>query len=101
MQDIDARNAAGQSLQHVQFRLASVRVPGTSRVALVGSFNHWDASAHRLMLGPDGWWCISLWLPSGQYPYLFVVDGFPHNDLEDDSRSPCEWGGDYSVRVVS
>ncbi len=101
MEEVAERSSAGQSLQHVQFRLASVRVPGARGVALVGSFNHWDASAHCLMMGPDGWWCISLWLPPGQYPYLFIVDGFPFNDPEDDRRIPCEWGGHYSVSIVT
>jgi len=53
-----------------------------------------------LTLQPDGWWTISLTLAPGKYPYLFIVDGVPWNDLEDDGRVPCEWGGEYSLRVI-
>lgn len=88
------------SLRRVNFRLDSHRVPGAKWGALVGSFNGWDRAVHRLELGSDGWWSISLALAPGTYNYLFIVDAFPHNDPEDDGRTPSEWGGDYSVRIV-
>jgi hypothetical protein len=53
-----------------------------------------------LTLQPDQRWTISITLAPGEYPYLFIVDGVPWNDPEDDGRAPCEWGGEYSVRVV-
>lgn len=85
----------------IAFRLDGRRIPGARSVVLVGSFNRWDSSAHPLRLNPkDGWWTISLTLASGAYPYLFIVDGIPWNDPEDDGRVASEWGGQYSVRVI-
>ncbi|MDR7426068.1 MAG: hypothetical protein QN152_12405 [Armatimonadota bacterium] len=88
------------SLREVKFRLDGRRVPGARWVAVVGPFNDWDPSTHRLTRQDDGWWSITLTLPQGKYPYLFIADGFPCNDPEDDGRIPCEWGGWYSVRLV-
>jgi 1,4-alpha-glucan branching enzyme len=89
-----------RALQNVSFRLNSREVPHATSVVLVGSFNRWDSAVHRLALDPGGWWTITLTLGPGEYPYLFLVDGIPWNDPEDDGRTPCEWGGHYSVRVV-
>lgn len=95
-----ATPATRRGVKQVVFRFDSRRAPRARSVALVGSFNRWDTAVHRLTLGPDQWWTISLTLAPGRYPYLFIVDGVPWNDLEDDGRVPCEWGGEYSVRIV-
>jgi len=84
----------------VAFRLDGRRVAGARSVALVGSFNEWDPAVHHLELCPDGQWAVAVPLAPGEYPYLFIVDGVPWNDPGDDRRVPCEWGGQYSVRVV-
>lgn len=76
-------------------------MPDAKHVSLVSSFNRWDPSAHDLTPGERGIWSIRVMLPPGEYPYLFIVDGVPWNDPLDDGRTPCEWGGDYSVRVVA
>ena len=89
-----------RSLRAVVFRLDGPRVPHARSVALVGAFNRWDTSVHQLTLQPDQRWTISITLAPGEYPYLFIVDGVPWNDPEDDGRAPCEWGGEYSVHVV-
>lgn len=82
------------------FRFDGQRAPDARTVVLVGSFNRWDTSVDHLTLQPDHWWTISLTLGLGEYSYLFLVDGVPWNDPEDDGRLPCEWGGEYSVRLV-
>ena len=84
----------------VVFSFDGRRKPAAKSVSLVGSFNRWDTSVHPLSRRPDGSWAISLSLAPGAYPYLFIVDGVPWNDLEDDGRVPSEWGGEYSVRLV-
>ncbi len=89
-----------ERLQRVVFRLDGRRVPAARSVVLVGSFNRWDTAVHRLEPGSDNVWSIAVTLASGEYPYLFIVDGVPWNDPTDDGRVPCEWGGQYSVRVV-
>ncbi len=100
MSQLKVGEPAGGILREATFRLDSRRVPGAKWVALVGSFNRWDTAVHRLMAQPDGWWTISVTLAPGEYPYLFLVDGHPVNDPEDDGRVPCEWGGLYSLRRV-
>jgi 1,4-alpha-glucan branching enzyme len=95
-----AGTAVCEAVRGVAFRLDGRRIPGARSVVLAGSFNRWDGSMHRLALGGDGWWTATLPLPPGVYSYLFVVDGFPWNDPEDDLRVESEWGGQYSVRIV-
>jgi 1,4-alpha-glucan branching enzyme len=87
-------------VRDVAFRLDGRRVPGAEAVVLVASFNRWDPAAHHLTRQSDGWWTTSIPLGPGQYPYLFIVDGVPWNDPDDDGRMPSEWGLDLSVRVV-
>ncbi len=89
-----------RGVREVVFRFDGRRIPRARSVAIVGPFNRWDTAVHRLTLQPNQWWTISLTLAPGEYPYLFIVDGVPWNDPEDDGRVPCEWGGQYSVRVV-
>lgn len=89
-----------ETLRRVRFQLSATRVPGARWVALVSSFNRWDSAVHHLTLDPDGMWSITVVLTPGTYPYLFIVDGYAYNDPADDGRAPCEWGGEYSVRVV-
>ena len=84
----------------VTFKFDGRRKPTARSVSLVGSFNRWDTSVHPMSRQSDGWWMISLILAQGEYPYLLIVDGVPWNDLDDDGRAPCEWGGEYSIRVV-
>lgn len=57
----------------IRFR---TRRPGASRVAVVGDFNQWSPEAAP-MSGPDadGWFEITLRIPSGRYEYQFWVDG--------------------------
>ena len=89
-----------QTLQEVVFRFDSRLAPQARSVILVGSFNRWDSSVHRLTRGADGWWTISLTLARGAYPYLLLIDGVPRTDPTEDERIRCEWGGDASVRIV-
>jgi predicted carbohydrate-binding protein with CBM48 len=93
-------SALYQPLRQVAFWFDGRRAPAAKHVSLVSSFNRWDPAAHGLKLSAHGVWSISVMLPAGEYPYLFIVDEVPWNDPEDDGRIPCEWGGDYSIRVV-
>lgn len=94
-----ATAALGRDLRSVVFRFSRARIPRARSVAVVGSFNEWDPSAHRLRRESDEW-TIAVSLPPGRYAYLFLVDGVAWNDPDDDGRVPCEWGGAYSVRAV-
>jgi 1,4-alpha-glucan branching enzyme len=87
-------------LRCVEFRFDGRRAPGARSVVLVASFNRWDSAVHPLRLGSDGCWVTSVWLPAGEYDYLFLVDGVPWNDPDDDGRRASVWGGQYSVKAV-
>jgi 1,4-alpha-glucan branching enzyme len=92
--------APAPTIRRVIFKFEGWRAPNAKSIGVVGPFNRWDTSVHRLELGSDGVWSIEVTLAAGEYPYLFIVDGVPWNDPRDDRRVPCEWGGDYSIRIV-
>ena len=100
MAEAAALQTIERGLKEVVFRFDGRRVPQARSVALVGSFNRWDTSVHRLTLQSDQWWTISITLTPGEYPYLFIVDGVPWNDPADNGRVSCEWGGQCSLRIV-
>jgi Glycogen recognition site of AMP-activated protein kinase len=50
--------------------------PGAGRVAVAGTFNHWDADAGPLApTHTPGLWTATLPLLPGQHQYVFLVDG--------------------------
>jgi len=86
--------------RQVVFRLDGRRVPEAATVSLVGAFPQEGQRLRPLTLDAEGWWAITLVLRPGEYRYLFMVDGVPWNDPEDDGRVRNEWGSEYSVRIV-
>lgn len=74
--------------------------PGAQNVFLAGSFNHWSPSATPMMRLHDRKWARELWLPIGQYEYLFVVDGQWIPDPSAPDRVPNPFGGYNSVTRV-
>jgi 1,4-alpha-glucan branching enzyme len=89
-----------QPLRQVVFRFDGRETAGARSVALVASFNRWDPAANPMQREDDGSWSAAVWLPPGEYDYLFLVDDVPWNDPFDDGRRACEWGGEYSLRLV-
>jgi len=62
----------GVTLQTVQLVF---RAPDARRVAVVGDFNGWDASARAMTRDPaSGMWSQTLTLRPGRHVYAFVVD---------------------------
>ncbi|HVY70144.1 MAG TPA: isoamylase early set domain-containing protein [Verrucomicrobiae bacterium] len=49
--------------------------PDARQVSVVGSFNHWDPTAHPLAVDAKGEWAIELKLPPGRFEYRFLADG--------------------------
>jgi hypothetical protein len=82
------------------FALPRELAPAAQRVAIVGSFNGWDATAHPLTKTPDGNWVITLYFPSGRIVYGFDVDGVFRTDPFDEDRMPNGRGSAYSFRYV-
>lgn len=70
-----------------------------SEVAVVGEFNGWDPTVHRLVQQPDGSWRLSLQLDRHQtYQFRYLVDRSAWlNDWWADEYVPTRSGGFISV----
>lgn len=92
--------ASGAAATHpVQFMLVA---PSASRVALVGEFNDWDASATPMARAPGGAWHVALPLASGRHVYAFVIDGSSWVADPQAPLAPERWfGTQNSVLLVS
>lgn len=88
------------TLVPVTFRFPSRLAPTAAQVAVVGSFNGWDPTAHPMVRSPEGDWVRTVYLPPGRLVYGFWVDGTLWLDPNDEGRVPNAWGSEYSVRTV-
>jgi hypothetical protein len=65
----------------------------------VGEFNSWKNGSLALSKYPDGHWELTLALPAGHYPYLYMVDGQPRPDPQ--SKESAEFKGrKVSIKAV-
>jgi len=54
----------------------SVTVPAAISVSLVGSFNGWSATAHRMTsTGSNGLWSVVVPLRQGEHTFMYLIDG--------------------------
>lgn len=60
-----------QTLRAVNF---VCRAPEAGAVSLVGDFNGWNPSSHRMKQGPDKSWTIQAEMKHGHHRYAFLVD---------------------------
>jgi hypothetical protein len=101
---IDAHNGDGGgevgTLIPISFEFPRGLAPKARRVAIVGSFNGWDATAHPLTKMSGGDWAITVYFPAGRIVYGFDVDGVFWLDPFDETRMPNGWGSEYSIRYV-
>ena len=84
----------------VTFRFPARLAPAARSVSVVGSFNGWNPTVHRMRRATDAQWAITVYLPPSRAVYLFCVDGAMWLDPEDEGRLPNGWGSDYSVRHI-
>ena len=70
-------------------------------VAVVGSFNDWDATKGLLTQSSDSVWSGNIMLAPGRYEYQLVVDGKWIADPSAQQRSDSEFGTANSVLMVS
>ena len=70
-------------------------------VAVVGSFNDWDATKGLLTQSSDSVWSGNIMLTPGRYEYQLVVDGKWIADPSAQQRSDSEFGAANSVLIVS
>ncbi len=69
-------------------------------VSLVGAFNSWNDSAHRLQRVAGGWEVNTQFNP-GRYLYKYVVDGNWQPDPANENREADGYGGYNSVIEIS
>jgi 1,4-alpha-glucan branching enzyme len=62
----------GKPLRAINF---ICNAPGAQSVSLVGDFNGWNATTHRMKQMPDGAWLLTVELKHGHHRYAFLVDG--------------------------
>ena len=74
--------------------------PLAREVKVAGNFNGWRADATPLKNTSVGEWVVRLMLRSGQYEYLFVVDGRWTEDPQATQRLANLYGGFNSVLAV-
>lgn len=70
-------------------------------VAVVGSFNDWDATRNVLTRTSDGVWTTNVGLMPGRYEYQLVVDGKLIADPSAQQSARSEFGAANSVLIVS
>ena len=75
--------------------------PGARRVAVIGDFNGWDASATPMTRDARGVWTATVPLAPGRHAYVFVVDDtlWVTDPRAEVVRDP-DYGRDQSVLVV-
>lgn len=78
----------------------SVKVPGASRVQLVGDFTDWQQRPVTMSKLEGGLWQTSVELAAGTYHYRFLVDGVWHDDPECTLRVSNPYGTENAVREV-
>ncbi|MBI3807087.1 MAG: isoamylase early set domain-containing protein [Nitrospirae bacterium] len=53
-----------------------VSASAAKSVSLVGSFNGWSPSAHRMEpVGSNGLWSVVVPLPEGEHAFMYLIDG--------------------------
>ena len=80
----------------VSFSLPGVQA---SDVYVVGDFNKWNRTKHRMRRQKDNW-RISVKLPAGEYKFKYLVDGNWVNDPAAHKYVGNPYGGQDSVVVV-
>lgn len=88
--------------EKVQRRVTlTLREPGATSVAVVGSFNGWSPANSSLRKNKYGEWEIGLFLAPGRYTYRFIVnDSVEMVDPASPYTEPDGYGGQNSVLYV-
>jgi len=74
--------------------------PQAKAVALVGTFNGWNAEANTLKKNKEGNWSTVVSLFPGNYEYRFIVDGRWKDDPTCEIRHLNVYGGYNCVLYV-
>lgn len=82
--------------KRVSFSLSGVQARD---VYVVGDFNKWNRTKHRMKRQQDNW-RLSVKLPAGEYKFKYLVDGNWVNDSAAHKYVGNPYGGQDSVVVV-
>ena len=74
---------------------------GAKSVAVVGSFNDWDATKNVLVQTADSVWSTNVLLAPGRYEYQLVVDGKWIADPAAQRSADSDFGAANSVMIIS
>ena len=66
------RYGAAHTIKGVNF---VCNAPAAKHVTMVGDFNGWNPTSHRMNQMPDKAWTLQLQLKHGHHRYAFLVDG--------------------------
>ena len=69
-------------------------------VAVVGTFNDWDATRNVLTKTAEGVWSTNVMLAPGRYEYQLMVDGKLITDPSSQRTAESEFGAANSVMIV-
>lgn len=75
--------------------------PQAQSVELVGDFNNWDPTVHKMQKRPDGAWFITVELKHGHHRYAFRVDGKLQLDPKAQGIARNDQGERVSLIAVS
>jgi Glycogen recognition site of AMP-activated protein kinase len=72
----------------------------TDQVEIVGSFTHWE-KIPLVRSGKEGYWEVTLKLPSGEHRYSFVINGNQHRpDPTVQDREMDDFGSSNSILQI-
>jgi len=80
----------------VNFNLFGVKA---DKVFVVGDFNKWDRTKHRMKKEKSGW-KLSMKIAAGEYKFKYLADGNWLNDPAAHKYVGNPYGGEDSVVVV-
>ncbi len=87
----------------VTFELPEEATASVKKIALVGDFNNWDATAHLLEKNKQGRFSVTVTLQQGhEYQFRYLMDDSRwENDWAADKYLPSSFGNaDNSVVIV-
>ncbi len=84
----------------IKYRKFYLTAPGATQVELRGDFNRWGKDPVFLTPYKKGYFETSVALASGEYKYVFVVDGKEWLDPTNQDHQTLEDGRDVCIKTV-
>ncbi len=84
----------------VKYRKFFVTAPGAAQVELAGDFNRWGKQPIVLTPYKKGYFETSVALASGEYKYIFLIDGKETPDPSNQDRQILPDGREVCIKTV-